>query len=109
MNYQVPIGIQLNEAHKYAVVENNITSQTCKQKGGWGGALTIPGCEGRLFLFSFLFFKEPGVKMDSDSIYDQHKMTALMFDRKTKVQELKQQVTFPSQRHRCSSDATISF
>lgn len=47
--------------------------------------------------------------MDSDSIYDQHKMTALMFDRKNKVQELKQQVTFPSQRHRCSSDATISF
>lgn len=56
VNYQVPIGIQLNEAHKYAVVENNITSQTCKQKGGWGGVLTIPGCEGRLFLFFFSFF-----------------------------------------------------
>lgn len=26
---------------------------------------------------------------DSDSIYDQHKMTALMFDRKNKVQEFK--------------------
>lgn len=43
------------------------------------GVLTIPGCESRLF---FVFFKEPGVKIDSDSIHDQHKMTALMFDRK---------------------------
>lgn len=33
-----------------------------------------------------LVFKEPGVKMDSDSIYDQHKMTALMFDRKTRYE-----------------------
>lgn len=29
--------------------------------------------------------------MDSDSIYDQHKITALMFDRKNKLRELKQQ------------------
>lgn len=72
----------------FAAVESNVTSQTCKQKSGFdinlGGVLTILGCD-RLFCFCIvLFFKEPGVKMDSDSIYDQHKMTALMFDRKTR-------------------------
>lgn len=36
--------------------------------------------------------------MESDSICDQHSMTALMFDRKQGT-ELKQQVTFPSQKH----------
>lgn len=30
------------------------------------------------------FFQRPGVKIERDSIYDQHKMTALMFDRKTR-------------------------
>lgn len=83
----------------FAAVESNVTSKTCKQKGGFDinleGVLTILGCDRRLFFF--VFFKEPGIKMDSDSIYDQHKMTALMFDRKNKVQELKQRVTFPSQ------------
>lgn len=76
----------------FAAVESNVTSQTCKQKGGFdinlGGVLTILGCDRRLFCCCFFvlfcFFKEPGVKMDSDSIYDQHKMTALMFDRKTR-------------------------
>lgn len=32
----------------------------------------------------FCFFRKSGVKTDSDSIYDQHQMTALMFDRKKK-------------------------
>lgn len=87
MNYGVPTGVQLNEAQMYAAVDSDVPTKTCKQYGGLtiicGLCSLFLDVRGDWFFFSF-FLKEPGGKMDSDSIYDQHKMTALMFDRKTR-------------------------